>query len=424
MNGGVWWCPGTLVFFGRHSHASTERVIAEKDGWTLREFPHSGGSTRSFRSDRKTDRIIEGRKRRASPPPTNGCAPGLIGSEAEALAVGSRLNIVVGERYHSEMDCPVGQDVECAAAIIREGGVVAFATETVYGLGANALDPTAVARVFEVKGRPRFDPLIVHVNHVDDAHRLTTAFPESAVRLANAFWPGPLTLVLPKAEDVPDLVTAGLSTVAVRVPVHPLARQLISQAGVPIAAPSANPFGEVSPTTAEHVRQQLGDRIDYLLDGGRCAVGVESTVLHVDDGRSTLLRPGGVTQEEIEQVIGPVNLPPAADANDEQPQTAPGMLSRHYAPRTPLRIVERVSDVAMADCTGLLTLQTSDVASRFDAVEVLSPGGDLCEAAANFYAAVRRLDAHGLEGIVATLFPDEGLGRALNDRLRRAARAH
>lgn len=328
----------------------------------------------------------------------------------------------VAGQYDRRMNCPVGQDVGRAAAIIREGGVVAFATETVYGLGAHALDTRAVARVFEVKGRPRFDPLIVHINDVDGARRLTTEFSESAVRLADAFWPGPLTLVLPKAEDVPDLVTAGLSTVAVRVPVHPLARQLIAQAGVPIAAPSANPFGEVSPTTAEHVRQQLGDRIDYLLDGGPCAVGLESTVLHVANEPPTLLRPGGVTQEEIERVVGPIRQPQTSNAADEQAQTSPGMLSRHYAPHTPLQIVDDLDTMQTPDNAGLLSLRAPTSSCSFATVEVLSEQGDLCEAAANFYAAIRRLDTLGLDAIIATPFPEEGLGRALNDRLRRAAR--
>lgn len=320
------------------------------------------------------------------------------------------------------MNCPIGQDVELAAELIRSGGVVAFATETVYGLGAHALDPSAVARVFEVKGRPRFDPLIVHVGSVHEAQQLTTTFSSIAIRLADSFWPGPLTLVLPKTDEVPDLVTAGLSSVALRVPAHPLAQRLIAQAGVPIAAPSANPFGEVSPTTAEHVRQQLGDRIDYLLDGGPCSVGLESTVIHATDAPPTLLRPGGVTQEEIERIIGPVLFPDSWESDHEQPQTSPGMLSRHYAPHTPLQIVDDLSEIAASPTTGVMTLKYLPGVEPFAATEVLSQTGDLTEAAASFYAALRRLDALGLEQIVATQFPESGLGRALNDRLRRAAR--
>ncbi len=319
------------------------------------------------------------------------------------------------------MNCSIGTDGERAAALIRGGGVVAFGTETVYGLGANAFDASAVARVFDVKARPRLDPLIVHVAERGDLERLTTHIPATAERLAEHFWPGPLTLVLQKSDDVPDLVTAGLPTVAVRVPDHQLARQLIVLAGVPIAAPSANRFGEVSPTTAAHVSQQLGDRIDYILDGGPCGVGVESTVLHLAGDHPLLLRPGGVTQEEIESVIGPVQRPVAAASDPSGPQMSPGLLSRHYAPRTPLRIIADLSDVPPEPCTGLLTLRPVTASERFAAVEVLSEQGDLREAAANFYAAVRRLDDRGLKRIMALPFPEEGLGRALNDRLRRAA---
>jgi L-threonylcarbamoyladenylate synthase len=319
------------------------------------------------------------------------------------------------------MACLVGTDVERAAALIREGGVVAFATETVYGLGANAFDVDAVARVFEVKGRPRFDPLIVHLADPADLPRATTDIPERAERLAERFWPGPLTLVLPKSPEVPDLVTAGLPTVAVRVPDHPLATRLIARAGVPIAAPSANPFGRISPTTADHVREQLGMSIDYLLDGGPCRVGVESTVLALSGEHSTLLRPGGVTAEEIEAVIGPVASATPDDAAGSRPQASPGLLSRHYAPRTPLQIVGDATEISPGPQTGLLTLGAVPHPERFAAVEVLSEAGDLREAASRFFAALRRLDARGLERIMAVDFPDEGLGRALNDRLKRAA---
>ncbi|MEZ6050373.1 MAG: L-threonylcarbamoyladenylate synthase [Planctomycetaceae bacterium] len=320
------------------------------------------------------------------------------------------------------MSCLIGQDVKRAAALIRDGGVVAFATETVYGLGAHAFDPSAVARVFEVKGRPRFDPLIVHVASTNEARRLATDFPRAARQLAEAFWPGPMTLVLPKTDNVPDLVTAGLSTVALRVPAHPLARQLLLEAGVPIAAPSANPFGEVSPTTAEHVRLQLGDRIDYILDGGPCEVGLESTVVHVANEPPTLLRPGGVTQEEIERIIGSLRLPHSEETGDDRPQTSPGMLSRHYAPHTPLQILTDISKITASNTTGVMALQPFAGMERFTSVEVLSQSGNLTEAASQFYAALRRLDSQGLQQIVATPFPETGLGRALNDRLQRAAR--
>jgi L-threonylcarbamoyladenylate synthase len=346
-----------------------------------------------------------------------------------------------------------------AAELLRSGGLVAFPTETVYGLGANALDARAVARVFDAKGRPTFDPLIVHI--VDRAWlpRLAAEFPDAARRLADQFWPGPLTLVVKKKDLVPDLVTAGLDTVALRVPDHPVAQTLLRMADVPVAAPSANLFGRVSPTTAEHVREQLGDRVDLILDGGPCRVGIESTVLDLSGDRPRLLRPGGVTLEDIESVVGSVDVPSPTDHPIVAAMPSPGLLPQHYAPRTPLIVIESSS---MADefisasprrgrgvggegadskfpsplgsegpgvrcgesgSAGLLTLQPppNDLAHRFVGVETLSPTGNLREAAANFFAALRRLDAAGLDVIVAIQFPDSGLGRALNDRLRRAA---
>ena len=319
------------------------------------------------------------------------------------------------------MTCPIGTDVTHAACLLRDGKLVSFATETVYGLGANALDVNAVARVFAVKNRPHFDPLIVHIADRAWLSRLVTWWPETAERLAAKFWPGPLTLVLPKTLLVPDLVTSGLPSVAVRMPSHPLALELLRQANVPVAAPSANPFGQLSPTRSEHVADRLGDQIDYLLDGGPCSVGVESTVLLLEpDGIVRLLRPGGVALEEIEALIGSVSRPSNATI-DAQAAPSPGMLPQHYAPRTPLVIVDDVSKLDAFDRCGLLALQSHAAAHRFAAVEVLSPTGDLTEAAANFFAALRRLDAAQVEQIVVEPLPNRGLGVALNDRLRRAA---
>lgn len=319
------------------------------------------------------------------------------------------------------MICPVGVDVALAARLLRDGKLVSFATETVYGLGANALDVHAVARVFAVKNRPHFDPLIVHIADRSWLPRLVASWPETAERLAARFWPGPLTLVLPKTDLIPDLVTSGLPSVAVRMPAHPLALELLRLADVPIAAPSANLFGQLSPTRAEHVADRLGNQIDYLLDGGPCAVGVESTVLLLEPSRAVLLRPGGVTLEEIESVIGSVSLPSRATTSDQEAVLSPGMLPQHYAPRTPLAVVADLSRVTAAEHCGLLTLQPHPESSRFATVETLSATGDLTEAAANFFAALRRLDAACVEQIVATPFPNHGLGRALNDRLSRAA---
>lgn len=313
-----------------------------------------------------------------------------------------------------------------AARIIREGGVVAFPTETVYGLGADATCPEAVARVFEIKNRPRFDPLIVHVADAPAARALAAPWPQAAQRLADRFWPGPVTLVLPRrAEVIPDIVTAGLPTVAIRVPDHPVAIELIRLAGVPIAAPSANRFGSVSPTTAAHVRESLGKAVDFILDGGPCRAGVESTIISFVGGAPTLLRPGAAPIEEIEALIGPVERAPqrrgGASMADEAP-LAPGMLDRHYATATPLHLRgEAPASLDAARC-GRLCLAPPADASSWRAVEALSPAGDLRQAAAGLFAAMRRLDALGLDAIIADEFPQTGLGLAINDRLRRASR--
>jgi L-threonylcarbamoyladenylate synthase len=320
------------------------------------------------------------------------------------------------------MQAIVGSDLAKAGELIRQGRLVAFPTETVYGLGANALDPTAVACIFEAKARPHFDPLIVHVASVEDIKPLVAEFPATAEQLAARFWPGPLTLVLRKTSRVPDLVTSGLPTVAVRVPKHPIAQKLLETAGVPIAAPSANRFGRLSPTRAEHVAEQLGERIDYILDGGPCEVGVESTVLDLTTSPPRLLRPGGVALEDLESLIGEIEVIEKA-GEGETPQ-APGMLTKHYAPQTRVIVLESLDQLpAERSCSALLTLAPIGEAERaeFLVAESLSESGDLREAAANFFATMRRLDAVGAEQIVSVRFPNEGLGRALNDRLQRAA---
>lgn len=311
-----------------------------------------------------------------------------------------------------------GEDeLKTAAETLQQGGLVAIPTETVYGLAANALDSQAVARIFAAKDRPFFDPLIVHLAEIEWWPRVASEFTPLARKLAEHFWPGPLTLILPKTDAIPDLVTSGLPTVGIRVPDHPLTRQLLRLADLPVAAPSANPFGRLSPTTAEHVRQQLGDRVDVILDGGPCRVGVESTILQVCNDEAILLRPGGIPIEQIESLIGSVGRPDPAKAATP---AAPGMLDSHYAPRTRLKIIEHLPSSHDRVRTGLLTLTGSDT-TGFATVEVLSLRGDLVEAAANFFQALHRLDQAGLDLIVAQAFPDQGLGRALNDRLRRAA---
>jgi L-threonylcarbamoyladenylate synthase len=297
--------------------------------------------------------------------------------------------------------------------------VVAFPTETVYGLGADAYDAEAVARIFEIKGRPRFDPLIVHVHDAAAAESIAADFPEQAARLTERFWPGPLTLILPKRNLVPDIVTAGMPTVAVRMPAHPAALELIRRAGRPVAAPSANPFGRISPTTAEHVRRQLGGSADLIIDGGQCTVGVESTIVSLYQDRPVLLRAGGTPLEELEEITGPLTVPVPGDG----PPESPGRLESHYAPGTPLNLRRDASNLPPQEGlrAGLLSFREPEETAGYAAVEVLSRRGSLREAAANLFAAMHRLDALELDLIVADPLPEEGLGIAVNDRLRRAA---
>lgn len=305
-----------------------------------------------------------------------------------------------------------------AAALLRGGGVVAFPTETVYGLGADGLDPLACARVFEIKGRPRFDPLILHECSAARAMKLFSRIPAPARRLMKKFWPGPLTLVLPKARAVPDIVTAGLPTVAVRVPADPHALRLIKAAGRPIAAPSANSFGRLSPTSAAHVKAQLGDGPDLILDGGRTRIGVESTIITFEDGRPVLLRPGGLPLEEIEKAAGRAAVP--AKAGKNRPQ-APGCLKKHYAPRARLKLIEPGQKVKAGPGAAYLAFSKKP-GGKFLAVGVLSRRGDLREAAAKLFSALHKLENSGAAVIYAERVPSRGLGRAIMDRLNRGSR--
>jgi L-threonylcarbamoyladenylate synthase len=305
---------------------------------------------------------------------------------------------------------------ECAG-IIRKGGLIAFPTETVYGLGANAENPIAVAGIFDVKGRPRMDPLIVHVSSPEMALRYGT-FPELAHSLMEKFWPGPLTLVVPRKKTVPDIVTAGLDTVAIRIPAHPAALGLLNASGCGIAAPSANRFGYVSPTEASHVAEQLSGKVSAILDGGRCAIGLESTILSLCGKSPCILRPGGTPVEELVSELGPLELKKGVS---ELPQ-APGQLEKHYATNTPLYIVDDDNETAFShENTGLLCLQPTSSSENFKAVEILSASGNLREAAANLFSSLRRLDGMSLDRIIARPFPEKGLGVAIMDRLRRCS---
>jgi L-threonylcarbamoyladenylate synthase len=312
-----------------------------------------------------------------------------------------------------------------AAAVLRAGGLVALPTETVYGLGAHALDEAAVRRIFEAKGRPAYNPLIVHVADAGEARRLTRQWSESAARLADRFWPGPLTLVLRKAEVVPDLVTAGLDSVALRVPAHPVAQAVLREAGLPVAAPSANRFTELSPTTAEHVARGLGDRVDLILDAGAAPVGIESTVLDLTGERPLLLRPGSIDAAEIEAVVGPLGSAAAPPAG-ETPRPAPGMLDRHYAPRARLRLfeaddeLERLSaaEAAAGGTTGALLLRPRRSAAVAHAVAMPN---DASAYAALLYATLHRLDAAGCTLVLVERPPSGAAWAGIADRLRRAA---
>jgi L-threonylcarbamoyladenylate synthase len=316
---------------------------------------------------------------------------------------------------------PAGEvGVAAAARVLAEGGLVAFPTETVYGLGADAANPAAVARIYRAKGRPAFNPLIAHVGDLAAARRIAR-FDAAATALAEAFWPGPLTLVLQKVENcaVADLATAGLDTVAIRIPAHPAAREILRAFGGPVVAPSANISGHVSPTTAAHVENDLAGRIDLIVDGGPVAVGVESTIVGCFD-EPMLLRPGGLPRAEIERVLGrALKQAPAETESDGGQPLAPGMLASHYAPRARVRLnAQRLEPGEALLAFGLGAISGIDAAAT---VMNLSESGDLDEAAANLFGHLRALDGQGVHTIAVMPVPDEGLGEAINDRLRRAA---
>jgi L-threonylcarbamoyladenylate synthase len=316
---------------------------------------------------------------------------------------------------------PAGEAaVRSAARCLSAGGLVAFPTETVYGLGADATNPAAIARLYQAKGRPAFNPLIAHVGDIGAATAIAR-FDERAMALAEAFWPGPLTLVLPKTNDctVADLATAGLETIAIRVPAHAIAREILRAFGGPVVAPSANLSGHVSPTTSAHVQSDLMGRIDLIVDGGPVEVGVESTIVGCFDA-PVLLRPGGLPRGEIERVLGRALVQPPEDTDSDTGQPlAPGMLASHYAPRTPVRLnAESVEAGEALLAFGSYAVPGVDAAA---AVMNLSARGDLNEAAANLFGYLRALDTKGARAIAVMPIPHHGLGEAINDRLRRAA---
>jgi L-threonylcarbamoyladenylate synthase len=323
------------------------------------------------------------------------------------------------------------ENIARAAEILKNGGLVAFPTETVYGLGANALDVEAVSRIFTAKGRPTADPLIVHLSGVDQVSLVAAAVSETAQTLMRAFWPGPLTLILPKRPEVPNLVTSDLETVAVRVPDHPVALALIRAAGVPVAAPSANRFGRTSPTTAAHVFHDLEGRVDIVLDGGSTTIGVESTVLDVSSIPARILRPGGVTREMLESVIGAVEVL-GQKRKPEKGLPSPGLLEKHYAPHAEMLLftgqdarallLASLTESRLAGRTvGVLAADEEAEALQAAGAVVYRLGGDMNSIARQIYAGMRWLDGQGVELILCRDFGEGGLGLAIRDRLTRAA---
>jgi len=312
------------------------------------------------------------------------------------------------------MNSKIGNNVELATQLLISGGLVAIPTETVYGLAANALNEDAVLSIFKAKKRPLFDPLILHVPSIKAALNYCEELPNKAIEIANQFSPGPITFLLPRKNNVPDLITSGLPKVAIRIPDHPLTLQLLQQLNFPLAAPSANPFGYISPTSAMHVHQQLGDVVDYILDGGDCKVGIESTIIEFEQNKIIVHRLGGLSIEQLE-FFGEVELRINQSANP----SAPGKLKSHYAPRKQLiigdidELIKKNSNKKIA----ILSFQKSYAENNL----VLSPSGDLTEASKNLFSFLRKLDDGNADLILTEKLPDTFLGKAINDRLKRAS---
>ena len=314
----------------------------------------------------------------------------------------------------------IGVDIERAAYSLKKGDVIGMPTETVYGLAGNALDENAVLKIYEVKNRPKFDPIIAHTYSIDKVQEYVESIPQKAADLAEAFWPGPMTLLLKRNSIIPDILTSGLPYVAVRIPKHDLTLELLKHVDFPLAAPSANPFGYISPTTAAHVSDQLGNKIPYILEGGACSVGLESTIIGFDANQNPVIhRLGGMKVEEIEKVVGKVKLKLNVSSNP----LAPGMLKTHYAPSKRLYIgqipdlISRYPHMKL----GIISFKDTYPQVPIESQMVLSEKGDLGEAAKSLFGALRKMDQMEIDFILTQRFPEEGLGRAINDRLKRAA---
>lgn len=310
----------------------------------------------------------------------------------------------------------IGLNIDIAAQYLSNGEVVAIPTETVYGLAANALNPKAVVKIFDIKERPSFDPLIIHTDSPEKALLWVKEIPAPLQLLMDKFCPGPITFLLPKRDIIPDIVTSGLKRVAIRFPSHTMTNALLEKLDYPLAAPSANPFGYISPTTAAHVDQQLGAKIPYILDGGSCSVGIESTIVGMEGDKVIIYRKGGMSIEKIEEVVGEVEVRSHSSSNP----ASPGMLKSHYAPKAKVLIGEIDALTEEHKSKKIAVLSFKKKYSNFSNI-VLSAGGDLAEAASRLFGALRELDALNVEIIVTEKLPEEGLGRAINDRLARAS---
>ena len=313
----------------------------------------------------------------------------------------------------------ISSDISKAIELLNKEDVVAIPTETVYGLAGNIYSEKAIRKIFEVKQRPLFNPLIVHIPSIDQLEKVAREFPIKAQKLAEAFWPGSLTLILPKKLNLPEIVTGGKDTVGVRIPNHPVTLSLLKQLSFPLAAPSANPYNRISPTSSDHVKTYFGNTLPMVLEGGECKNGIESTIIGFENNEAILYRLGAISVEDIEKIIGNIQIKNKSDTTPN----APGMVAKHYAPKTKMYLLDDIDEFienAKSKKIGVLRFQEELNATRFEHIEILSKSGDLKEATSKLYAALHKLDSLGLDIIVAERFPDVGLGKSINDRLERA----
>jgi len=315
----------------------------------------------------------------------------------------------------------ISSDISKAIELLNKEDVVAIPTETVYGLAGNIYSEKAIRKIFEVKQRPLFNPLIVHIPSIDQLEKIAREFPVKAQKLAEAFWPGSLTLILPKRLNIPEIVTGGKDTVGVRIPNHPVTLSLLKQLSFPLAAPSANPFNRISPTSSDHVKAYFENTLSMVLEGGECKNGIESTIIGFENNEAILYRLGGISVEDIEKIIGKIQI---RNKSDTTPN-APGMLAKHYAPKTKMFLLDDLDKFIENNKSkkiGILKFKENLNTASVEHIEILSKSGDLKEAASKLYSTLHKLDSLNLDLIVAERFPDVGLGKSINDRLERATK--